>query len=187
LEQALDSNVRPLTTEQRIETQRLLEAARGYLGRYFIAVRPPEAKVLLDGTAISLGTDGQLVLNVGDHTLEVEAEGYLSERRTLRVTGGNGERLLIALKPSAAESVATSLPQPTLPDSASAPAAPPARDDREVTPLRRKWWLWTGIVAAVAGGTAAALYLSLREPEQRAPTGGSSGIDVSVPASVRFR
>lgn len=188
LAQALESKVRPLTPEQRAETQRLLDAARGYLGRYFVVVRPSDAKVLLDGTAISLGPDGQVVLNVGDHTLEVEAEGYLSERRQLRVTGGGSEHLLIELKPSAAESApVTSLPQPTLPESASAPPATPERDDREATPLRRKWWLWTGVIAVVAGGTAAAVYLSLREPEQRAPTGGSSGLDVSVPASVRFR
>lgn len=187
LTQALESRVRPLTPDQRAETQRLLEAARGYVGHYAIAVRPPDAKVLLDGTAISLGSDGQLALNVGDHTLAVEAEGYLPERRKLRVTGGGREHLLIELKPAVAESAPTSLPQPTLPESTSASPATPVHDDRAATPLRRKWWLWTGVIAAVAGGTAAVVYLSLREPEQRAPTGGSSGLDVPVPASVRFR
>jgi len=48
-------------------------------------------------------------------------------------------------------------------------------------PLRKKWWLWTGVGAVVTGCLVAGLVLSLRDPEVRKPTGGNSGIVIAIP------
>ena len=176
LEQAVDSKVRPLTSEQRVETQRLLESARGYLGRYFIDVKPPDATLLLDGTPVSLGDRGLLVLNVGDHVLSLEAEGYLPERRQLRVIGGGTERLSIELQP--APSAAAPLPPVALEsdDESSVASAP----QTEARPLRKKWWLWTGVVAVVAGAAVAGVLLAKREPKTDYER-TTSGVMIKVP------
>lgn len=180
LEQALESKVRPLTPEQRGETQRLLDSARGYLGRYFIDVRPPDAKLLLDGTPVSLGDRGSLVLNVGDHVLSIEAEGYLPERRQLRVIGGGTERLSIELQP--VPPPAAPLPAVAL-DSSDASSSAAAVPQTEARPLRKKWWLWTGVVAVVAGAAVAGVLLAKREPKTEFER-TSSGVTIKVPADL---
>ena len=178
LEQALDSKVRPLTSEQRAETQRLLDSARGYLGRYFIDVKPPDAQLLLDGTPVTLGDRGLLVLNVGDHVLALEAEGFLPERRQLRVIGGGTEQLSIELQPVPPPAA---LPAVTLAstDASSSGAAP----QTEARPLRKKWWLWTGVVAVVAGAAVAGVLLAKREPGTDFER-TTSGIRIDVPADL---
>jgi hypothetical protein len=188
LEQALESRVRPLTNEQRQETQHLLGSSRGYLGRYMVSLRPANARMLLDGSPIPKPESGVLVLKVGDHTVEARADGYASESRRLRVVGGGSESLIFDLKlmnpePAPTPVAAAPLPEVALPatDAAPPPAAPVQKDE---TPLRRKWWLWTGVAAVVAGGAVAAVLLTMKKPAQDEPSGGSLGIDLPVPSSA---
>jgi hypothetical protein len=132
-----------------------------------------------------LGENGLLVLKVGDHVLEAEAEGYQPERRQLRVIGGGSETLTIDMKPVVAEPPAAALPQVTLAESgASAPAAPVQRDS---SPRRRKAWIWTGVAGLVAGGVVAAVLLSTRDPKPRGGSGGTADLDIPVSASGRSR
>jgi hypothetical protein len=162
-ELALASEVRPLTAEQRVEAQRLLDNTRAYLSRYSISTAPPDATLLLNGNPVQLASDGTLQLSVGDHVLEASAEGYVAVRRELQVMGGETRQLSIELRPIVTE---------TSPIVAPMPSAP--RDDR--TPLRKKWWLWTGVAGVVAGGVVASVLLLRRdrEPEQR--LGGNTGV-----------
>lgn len=56
-------------------------------------------------------------------------------------------------------------------------AAAPARgQDDTAVPLRKKWWLWTGIAVVAAGGVVAAVLLTRDDDEtQEAPLVGSQG------------
>lgn len=184
LERALASEVRPLTRQQRQEAERLHQSARGYLAHYHISLQPADAKLVLDGAPIAMPDDGTLVLEVGDHTLEALAKGYASERRTLRVVGGRTEQLAFDLRPLKPTPVAQPLPPVSLPAPEASPAAPVEQDG---TPIRRKWWLWTGVVGVVAGGAIAAVLLTMKKPEPQQPSGGSLGLDIQVPASLGGR
>lgn len=183
-ERALASEVRSLTRQQRQEAERLQRTARGYLARYEISLQPSEAKLVLDGAPIAMPDDGTLVLEVGDHTLEALAKGYASERRTLHVVGGRTERLSFDLRPLRPTPVAQPLPAVSLPESEPSHAAPVEQDG---TPIRRKWWLWTGVVGVVAGGAIAAVLLTMKKPAPQQPSGGSLGLDIEVPASLGSR
>jgi tetratricopeptide (TPR) repeat protein len=162
LQLALDSSVRPLTAQQRLETQVLLERAHRHLARYTFITAPPDAELTLDGIAPPLDAQHSLLLSEGPYRLEVRAEGYVPLRRELQVTGGINERLSLELT-----ALATELPAPVL---------PVQEEHSEAQPLRRKWWLWTGLAAVVVAGAATAVVLSMRKPEEARASGGSTGV-----------
>jgi tetratricopeptide (TPR) repeat protein len=166
LQLSLDSLVRPLTTQQRLETQVLLERAHRHLARYTFITAPADAQLTLDGIAPPLDAQHSLLLGEGAYQLEVRAEGYVSLRRDLQVTGGLDERLSLELT-----ALATELPAPVLPVEAQ---------HSEAQPLRRKWWLWTGIAAVVVAGAATAVVLSMHNSEEARANGGSTGVVLDV-------
>jgi tetratricopeptide (TPR) repeat protein len=158
LEQALSSDVKRLEGPLREETEQLLERARRFVGRVVLTLEPPSTQVILDGGPAANPRD--LLLEVGDHTLELRAEGYIPERRVLKVRGGELESLRVALaRPTVAVSLAPSPVQD----------APPSR------PLYKNPWLWTGVgvaVAAVAVGLAVGLGGSGDSPQRRGSFAG---------------
>jgi tetratricopeptide (TPR) repeat protein len=164
---SLDSLVRPLTAQQRLETQVLLERAHRHLARYTFFTVPSNAELTLEGIPPPLDAQHSLLLGEGTYQLEVKADGYVPLRRDLQVTGGIDERLSLELT-----SLASELPPPVLP-----PVEP---QHSEAQPLRRKWWLWTGLAAVLVGGAATAVVLSLRKPEEARATGGSTGVVLDV-------
>lgn len=66
----------------------MLARARGNLAQVMLDLAPRSARVLVDGVPTRPDARGGLVLEVGDHTVEVQASGYLGERRTRRIVGG---------------------------------------------------------------------------------------------------
>jgi hypothetical protein len=99
LSRALESNERPLYGELRKATQALFERARSFLATVTLQIEPASgARVLVDGE-LSAWSDGTpLVLKVGDHVIEVRAEGYEPERRTLRIQGGESLQVAFVLQ-----------------------------------------------------------------------------------------
>jgi hypothetical protein len=140
LEQALASSIKPLDPALRERTERLLERARSFVGRVQLSVQPASSVALIDGVPVRAAKE--VTLGVGDHVIELQAEGYIPERRTLRVNGGESKTIHIALTIRI-----------------GAPAAP--HDDASHRPLLKNPWLWTGVVA-VAAGTALGVGLALR-------------------------
>jgi len=174
LELSLESRVRPLTAAQRSEALSLLARARAHLARYTFVTTPGEAEVALDGNPAPLDAARSLTLSEGSYDLEVRADGYASLQRDLRVVGGVDEHLTLELSP-----LVSDLPAPTLPVEA---------ERNEATPLRRKWWLWTGLAAVVVAGAAVGVVLALREPSPRGPSETSTNvrIDLGQSALVAF-
>ncbi|MDB4977298.1 MAG: hypothetical protein JWN48_5639 [Myxococcaceae bacterium] len=176
LQQALASNVRPLEGALRAETERLLERARGFVARLSVAVEPGVATVVVDGVPVQLGAQGNLVLEVGDHTLEFRAEGYRPESRRLKVKGGEEEQMRIVL-PASEEQVNLRVPNPSPQPQPWQPA--PAQHDDTHKPLYKNPWLWTAVGVVVAGvATGLAIGLS-RDP------GTAHAIASSGSASLR--
>jgi hypothetical protein len=160
LERSLASHIRPIEGELRAETERLLTRARGFLARYVVVTQPRETRVFVDGNEAKLSPVGELLVPVGDHTLEFRAEGFLTERQLRKVNGGEQEQVLVFLKtvPSPAE-VAAAAPV-TADTGTKGPLS--TREDREPgrAPLYKNPWLWTAVgvvVVAAAVGTGLAL------------------------------
>lgn len=98
LNQALASQVRPLEGELRMATEQLLQRANGFLGELRLSVEPAGARATLDGETLELVEGKPIVVQVGDHQLEVRAGGYRAKQRTLTVQGGESLSLHVALE-----------------------------------------------------------------------------------------
>jgi len=143
LEQSLASEVRPLDPELKTRTKQLLERARGFVAYLQLTVQPASSLAVVDGVPVADARE--LVLDVGDHTIEFRAPGYLPERRRLRVNGGESRDMTVVL--TLRIDVATSEPS------------------HAKRPLYKSPWLWTGVGLVVAGSaTAMALALAPRDP-----------------------
>jgi hypothetical protein len=157
LEAALASSERPLTASQRVETEELLARVRSHVAPVILGVSPLGARLLLDGVAVDLPPGGRFLLPVGDHLLEASAPGRLAERHVLHVEPGHELRLNVLL-------------------SASPNAAEPER-----RPLYKNPWLWGGVVVVVSAAVVAGVAVALHDPETRQPSGGSSGLTITLP------
>ncbi|HEX5658856.1 MAG TPA: hypothetical protein VFX59_16795 [Polyangiales bacterium] len=160
LERSLSSQIRPIEGELRAETERLLTRARGFLARYVVVTQPRETQVFVDGNQAKLSPVGELLVPVGDHTLEFRAEGFLTERQNRKVNGGEQEQIVVFLKtvPSPADVAAASM----TPAATSTQTPYGTREDHEPArkPLYKNPWLWTAVgvvVVAAAVGTGIAL------------------------------
>ena len=155
LKEALASDVKQLDGKLRKETEAMLARAAGYVGTLRVQAQPAEALVSVDGISVTPASDGSMLLEVGDHVLEVRATGFVTQRRELQVRGGQDESVEIALAAIALqpEEVAAAGPH-----SDTSPAGAPSKQAHK--PLYKQWWLWTAVgvvLAGAAAGTAIAL------------------------------
>lgn len=162
LEAALSTTERPLSDALRVSTEELLERARAMIARVRVDVSPAFESMLVDGVPVEPGPEQTLVLQVGDHTLEVRAPGYVSERRALRIAGGEALDLKIQLAPLAS---AEQAPGPRI---AHDVAAPSPREDK---PNEKRWyknpWLWTGVAVVLVGAGVGTYFALSRDPGTR--------------------
>jgi hypothetical protein len=167
---ALDSRVRPLTPQQRTETEILLRRSEDYLARYTLRLEPPAAELRLDGAPVMLDGQQALRLAAGEHVLEAEAPGYLPWRRELEVFGRVDAVISVALSPLAKE-----LPAPVLTEV-------DAREREHVDAPRRsnKWLLWTSIGVLVVAGAVTGIVLALNKDEPARASGGNTGLVIEL-------
>lgn len=149
LSEALASDVKPLDPEKRAHVEDLLDRSNAYLGRVVLDIEP-DTSVVVDGITTSLMPGNLLTLEVGDHSLEFQASGRLSQKRRLTVRGGDQTRIQVKLLPLRTNVDSPSTPPPTTPGATS------RKESRAV----KSPWLWTAIGVLVAGaavGVAVAL------------------------------
>lgn len=92
LEQLLTQHGAELSEGERKAVDDALAELKGLVASVKLKVAPENARVLLDGKSLSPEQwANAVVLNVGEHTLSVDAPGYNPERRLLRVAGGQRE------------------------------------------------------------------------------------------------
>lgn len=177
LEAALASREKPLDDAQRKSTEELLARARRLIARVHLDVSPSPSKVLVDGVPVELSEGQVLVLQVGDHVIEVFASGYMPERRAVRVSGG--EELKLAVQMRAPESSAVNGSAGLDQEQQPAPSEP-KRDERKR--WRRNPWLWTAVGLVAVGAGVGIAYALRPEPETRpAPP---TGTDHTPPGGV---
>lgn len=99
IDAALVHPARPLTEAQRAHVLGLRERAEAFVARYQVRLEPPDAEVRVDGVRAPL-PDGEVVVDLGVHTLRVVADGHRPWERRVRVVGGERQTLAIDLEPS---------------------------------------------------------------------------------------
>jgi hypothetical protein len=177
LQEALASREKPLAGALRAETEQLLARALRYLGEIRIVTDPKDAKLLIDGSPVQQQPDGSLLLNLGEHTIEVSAPGRLTETRTLQVSGGDRRQLVVSLR---------MVDRAQASESALAAPMTPTSSRSEARPAYQRWWVWTLVAVAVAGGaTTAAIVLTRDDPDER-PVEGTNTVGAKLHALRAF-
>jgi hypothetical protein len=148
LEEALASKARRLEGDLRTQTQALLTRARAYVSRVGFVLQPAEARVLVDDAPITLGPERALLLTVGEHMIEVQADGYRGERRVLSLKSGGDQTVPVTLQRLAA-SEQTLDSEPVATSDTPSDSAPPAREAASTKGKHTGAWILTGGSAAV--------------------------------------
>jgi hypothetical protein len=168
LEAALQSSIKPLTAELRDDTARMLTRANGFVARVVLNVRPDVSRVVVDGVALQLPASEALVLRIGEHTLELQAPGFVTEKRKLNVQGGELQTLNIVLVNAPAPLVNT--PAPLV--YTRAPVSEPPKETRR---WYKSPWLWAAVGVVVVGASAAGVgYAAARGNEPTPASGGTT-------------
>lgn len=96
LQEALGEPRLPLEPDQREHVTGLIDRAHRFVGRFRLELSPQTARAVAGGG--ELRGDAPLVLPIGEHEIEVSAEGHEPETRRLDVQGGEDLVLSIALR-----------------------------------------------------------------------------------------
>jgi hypothetical protein len=102
LEMLLARHENELTPTDARTARAVISELSALIGVVRITVKPLAARVSIDDTTLSLSELEQPIeLDVGEHHLHVEAEGYDTAQRTLSVTGGTGNSpVTVTLNPT---------------------------------------------------------------------------------------
>jgi tetratricopeptide (TPR) repeat protein len=95
LEAALRSDVHPLDPELRASTGQLLARARDFVGSLTVVSKPPASELRIDGAPVTSAPGEPMLLNVGEHLVELYAPQYLPERRKVDLAGREQKTLSI--------------------------------------------------------------------------------------------
>jgi hypothetical protein len=119
LEQALASKTQPLTAKLANEAHGILTQAKRFVSSAYIGTSPEHSELTLDDQPVKLRADGAVLLNPGEHILQVASPGYRTERRTLHAEAGRELHVQVDLRPQeelqpSAASVSLSGPEPPL-------------------------------------------------------------------------
>jgi tetratricopeptide (TPR) repeat protein len=162
LEAALASAVRPLTAELKTDTVRMLARANNFVARVHVDAKPGAVRVMVDGSPVELKGAEPVLLTVGDHAVQVEAPGFVTQTRKLSVQGGEEKTLTLLLVPA---------PAPT--------------SEASTAKAQRAWykspWLW-GSVGVLAAGAAVGTGVALSRDDTTASSyGGSANTRLTGP------
>lgn len=167
LQQALAATAKPLEGGLRQETERLLKRAERFVGRVQLVLTPPDTRVLLDGNPLERREGEPVVLSIGAHAFEFQAEGHVSDTRSIEIHGRENETWTIQLAPlPPPQPVAT--PREVAQQSEPTPveARPVIETEREpnARPLYKNPWLWAGVGTVVVAVVVTSVVLATRDP-----------------------
>jgi hypothetical protein len=97
LELAIVHKTQPLTSKLATEAQSILEQAKRFVTVLRIEVSPEGARVTVDDEPPKYRPDGSVLLDPGEHSVQVESPGYASERRVVRAEAGREVQLRFVL------------------------------------------------------------------------------------------
>jgi hypothetical protein len=189
LSSSLTDESQPLTAAQRDEVAKLMawmETSLGVLRLRWSTPAPRGREVLVDDQRVEELTQW---LTPGEHRVSVQAPEHAPREQRVELTAGREQSLELGW-PRGAH--APDEPQATLqrddlvsPEAAadtlasSSRGADPRLADQPPADhpgLLSRWWFWTAVGVAVAGGVTAAVVLSAHKPEARYASGGEGGL-----------
>ena len=93
MEAALAETRRPLTDEQAAGARDLIERSHSFVARYTLVPTAATEGVRVDGVAAVVDAEGELLVDLGVHEVEVSCQGCASDPRRVRVVGGERAEL----------------------------------------------------------------------------------------------
>jgi tetratricopeptide (TPR) repeat protein len=101
LTRLLQRHASELSEAERVAAELARDELKVLVGSFRLRVTPPDARVMLDGQPLSDSARASAHrVNVGEHTLVVEAPGYARAVRTFRIAGGQEDVAVnVALEP----------------------------------------------------------------------------------------
>ncbi len=88
-----------LTADDRASAEALLGAIASFVSALTVTVTPSGATVLVDGRAVGKSPlPGPISVDMGNHVISAELEGYLAQQRTLELVGGRATDVSFALQ-----------------------------------------------------------------------------------------
>jgi len=166
---------------------------RGSLGGAFrsIGEQVGRLEVLggVTGAVVRLGASeigtlplaGPVTVLVGRTPLEVIAPGFAPFSTEVTVRAGELTRQSVTLSPRAAptpEQTARDAPASTVDATTSDPSSPP-QTPTDGGSIATRWWFWTIVGVAVAGGIVATVLIT-RDGEVEPPLGGTLGVATAL-------
>jgi hypothetical protein len=173
LQEALGHDGDPWVRKNRAALEKALATTSAHLGTVEVWGTPAGAEVIMNGQAVGTYPMAKGVrLNVGPVTVTVRAPGYEAATRTLQVFAEQltRENVDLSASPAAVDlsakrdlAIAPRSVAPVRPADDSIvkrDGVPPATvPSSESQPLFKKWWFWTIVGVALAGGAVAAVTL----------------------------
>lgn len=171
---ALTEARQPLTAPQKKSVNEVLSWMRTHLASLQLHLRPPSARVELDGEPV---LDSELWIEPGAHRLRISANGYETIEQALHVSAGeNFVRQIVLAKGEVGPTALALAPHAAAPPPEAALSSQPAAPRDSSTPVLESWWFWTAVGVVVAGGVATTIALTTQEPSPSYEQGGLGGV-----------
>lgn len=134
-----EGNVAGLVDEVRFAARLLVrDLLAERAGRLLVAVQGEGATIRVDGTIVGVSPMGPVEVAGGAHTVTVEKEGFVRERRDVQIAAQQETRLDVALRPS-----------------------DDFLKDYQATAARTRMIAWTGIAVGAAGLASSGVFFML--------------------------
>jgi hypothetical protein len=168
---------RGIGADRRASVRQVLSEIRRLTAELQVQGLPAGTRVTLDGAPLGVAPLGPRTVTPGAHVIEAqpppESPGP-PRRRRLELSPGS--RLVLDFDgPAPTAPVTATLAAPVTVPTAPRPEAPPVEPSR---PIYKRWWFWTLLALAVAGGVAGGVIGAQRS---ESPTGNLG------PGSFTFR
>lgn len=175
LQEAIKESRQPLTEDQRVQANKLIEQSKAFIAHFRLVVEPSNATVEVDEKPAELEPDGALLLEIGEHQIAARALEYQDLKQSVTVEGGEDRELRLKLEPlSAAPAVVPPLaplvqpPQQNAQNVQPTPTQEPvaAYQTKQTNPPKKRssgpTWAWAtlGIGTLTAIGTGGFWLLS---------------------------
>jgi hypothetical protein len=198
LDMSLREQRRPLTADQRRQTEALLQRAEAFVGRFTPRLQPASAALLVDGVPAQREADGSVLLPFGRHRLAARCATCIPSEKTVEVDVAGGEKtdVEIALAPFEAATSASgggaAVPAGGTTATASsvvgaapgiAQTAPPpvARNGKRTTAL---WLFGTSALTAVGAGASAFYWHNRQHELDTCQSGAPAGTICTTESSI---
>lgn len=178
-----------LTPDRAAAVQADLTLLSGKIARVSLQVEQAGAQLSIDGVAVGRSPLAEpLVVDVGEHRVQVELAGYVTQTQLLTLAGGDRREVTFTLQASPASAPAVA-PTPQREKPADAPPPPPQRASSNRGTWLGVGWATTGALAAgalVSGALGASAAGDLRDLRNAGGTSRSALDQAQSRASTRL-